>query len=157
MQTLEGQIQQSQQLVQAIRTEMGTRSGPIVRKVLFTFVPPYAVMVILWFVGDFMRTSTYATVGNTLLFQMTAITTYIGMALGGYFVWRWLENIFGGWALIRSLGGVTRAVFAVEKSLEIARQQPDVAPETLHEIDTLAHSAWEKFTQAMHDSGMPVE
>jgi hypothetical protein len=157
MQTLEDQTQQSQQLVQAIRTEIGKRSGPIVRKVFFTFAPAYGVMVGLWFVGDYLRNTTYAVVGNTLLFQITAITTLIGMAIGGYLVWRWLEKQFGGWGLLRGLGRVTRAVFTVEKSLEVARQQSTASPEALQEVDALAHAAWNTFTHVMHDSGMPVE
>jgi len=93
---------------------------------------------------------------DTSLNTTSMIASVLVLITATLFTWRWAEKRFGGMALVGRLVGVSKAVLNVERQIDSARQKPTPSDEDAIEIERLAYAAWEQYTKAMHDSGVPL-
>lgn len=143
------------QLVETIKVNTRRLSARLLGVLIKTFLPPALMFACCAALLTFVHALVLARWPDSFL----ATTLYIAGLLLTIFlmwrVWRWSEARFGGAGLVRRLGSVTLTVFAVEKAVDAAGQQP--SPQDADRIIALAERAWDVYTEAMQTYGLQVE
>ncbi len=154
--SLEDSIRLEQELVDAIKQNTRQHSGALLKKLVLTIAIPYLVFLGIWVVTNQLRANVAVQYDDTSLNTTSMIASVLVLITATLFTWRWAEKRFGGMALVGRLVGVSRAVLNVERQIDSARQKPTPSDEDAIEIERLAYAAWEQYTKAMHDSGVPL-
>ncbi len=157
MHSLEDSIRLEQELVDAIKQNTRQHSMTLLRKLALTFALPYLVFLGIWIVTNQLRANVALQYDDTSLNTTSMIASVLVLITATLFTWRWAEKRFGGVALIGRLLGVSKAVLNVERHIDTAKQKPTPTEEDAVEIERLAYAAWEQYTQAMQDSGIPLK
>lgn len=155
--SLEDSIRLEQELVESIKQNTRQRSGTLLKKLVLTFAIPYLVFMGIWIVTNQLRANVAVEYDDTSLNTTSMIASVLALIAATLFTWRWTEKRFGGLALVGRLVGVSKAVLNVERQIDTAKQKPAPSEADAVEIERLAYAAWEQFTQAMHDSGVPIK
>ena len=156
MHSLEDSIRLEQELVNTIKQHTRQHSFTLIKKLALTFALPYLAFFGVWVVTNQLRTNVAIQYDDTSLNTTSMIASVLVLVTATLFTWRWAEKRFGGVALIGRLLGVSRAVLTVERQIDTAKQKPTPAEADAIEIERLTYAAWEQYTQAMHDSGIPT-
>ncbi len=155
--SLEDSIRLEQELVDAIKQNTRQHSMTLLRKLALTFALPYLVFLGIWIVTNQLRANVALQYDDTSLNTTSMIASVLVLIAATLFTWRWAEKRFGGMALIGRLMGIAKAVLSVERQIDTAKQKPNPSEEDAVEIERLAYAAWEQYTQAMQDSGIPLK
>ncbi len=155
--SLEDSIRLEQELVESIKQNTRQRSGTLLKKLVLTFAIPYLVFMGIWIVTNQLRANVAVEYDDASLNTTSMIASVLALIAATLFTWRWTEKRFGGLALVGRLVGVSKAVLNVERQIDTAKQKPAPSEADAVEIERLAYAAWEQYTQAMHDSGVPIK
>ncbi len=155
--SLEDSIRLEQELVDTIKQNTRQHSGTLLKKLILTFAIPYGVFLAIWIVSNQLRANVALQYEDTSLNTTSTIASVLLLIAATLFTWRWAEKRFGGLALIGRLFGVSKAVLDVERHIDTAKQKPTPTEEDAVEIERLSYAAWEQFTRAMQDSGIPIQ
>ena len=154
--SLEDSIRLEHELVEAIKQNTRQHSGTLLKKLVLTFALPYLVFLAVWVISNQLRANVALQYDDTSLNTTSMIASVLVLITATLFTWRWAEKRFGGVVLVGRLLGVTRAVFNVERQIDNAKQKPTPSEQDAIEIERLAYAAWEEYTKAMNDSGIPL-
>ncbi len=154
--TLEDSIRLEQELVEAIKRNTRQHSGTLLKKLVLTFAIPYLVFMGIWIITNQLRANVAMQYAESSLNTTSMIASVLVLITATLFTWRWTERRFGGLALVGRLVGVSGAVLAVESQIDTAKQKPTPSEEDAAEIERLAYAAWDQYTKAMQDSGIPI-
>lgn len=155
--SLEDSIRLEQELVDAIKQNTRQHSMTLLRKLALTFVLPYLMFLGIWIITNQIRANVAIQYDDTSLNTTSMIASVLVLIAATLFTWRWAEKRFGGVALIGRLLGVSKAVLNVERYIDTAKQKSTPSEEDAVEIERLAYAAWEQYSQAMQDSGIPIK
>ena len=155
--SLEDSIRLEQELVETIKQTTRQHSAMMLKKIVLTFLIPYLAFLAVWVVTSQFRTSVALQYDDTSLNTTSIIASVFALVAITSFAWRWAEKRFGGVALIGRLVGVSRAVLNVERRIDAAKQNANPTEEDAIEVERLTYAAWENYTQAMQDSGIPIK
>ena len=155
--SLEDSIRLEQELVDAIKQNTRQHSGTLLKKLVLTFALPYLVFLAIWVVTNQLRASVALQYDDTSLNTTSMLASVLVLMAATLFTWRWAEKRFGGVALVGRLVSVSKSVLNVERKIDTAKQKPTPSEADAIEIERLAYAAWEKYTQAMQDSGVPIK
>lgn len=155
--SLEDSIRLEQELVESIKQNTKQYSATMLKKIVMTFLIPYMGFLIVWIVTSQFRTNIALQYDDSSLNTTSTIASVFALVAVTSFTWRWAEKRFGGVALIGRLFGVSRAVLNVERHIDTAKQNPNPSEEDAIEVERLTYAAWEQYTQAMQDSGIPIK
>jgi magnesium-transporting ATPase (P-type) len=155
--TLDESLQLENELIAAIQRDSKQKAGVIRTRIMKTLLFIGLTFALLFFLSMEVRNWVSRTFADTGLNTTTTIAWMLVVAVGTYFSARWADRAWGGFSLIRRLGGVSRAVLQVQLAIERAKASGSPGPAELNQIDQLAHRAWDTYVQAMHDSGLRVE
>lgn len=155
--SLEDSIRLEQELVDAIKQNTRQHSMTLLRKLALTFVLPYLMFLGIWIITNQIRANVAIQYDDTSLNTTSMIASVLVLIAATLFTWRWAEKRFGGVALVGRLLGVSRAVLNVERHIDTAKQKSTPSEEDAVEIERLAYAAWEQYSQAMQDSGIPIK
>lgn len=154
--SLEDSIRLEQELVDAIKQNTRQHSGTLLKKLVLTFALPYLVFMAIWIISNQLRANVAIQYEDTSLNTTSMIASVLVLITATLFTWRWAEKRFGGLALVGRLFGVSQAVLKVERQIDNAKQKPTPSEDDAIEVERLAYAAWEHYTQAMKDSGIPI-
>ncbi len=157
MHSLEDSIRLEQELVESIKQNTRQHSWVLLKKLALTFVIPYFVFLAIWIISNQLRANIAVEYEDTSLNTTSMIASVLVLVTATLFAWRWAEKRFGGVALIGRLVSVAKAVLSVERQIDSAKQKSTPSEEDAIEIERLAYAAWEQYTQAMQDSGIPLK
>ncbi len=155
--SLEDSIRLEHELVDAIKQNTRQHSMTLLKKLALTFVLPYLVFLGVWIISNQLRANVALQYDDTSLNTTSMIASVLLLIAATLFTWRQAEKRFGGVALIGRLLGVSKAVLNVERQIDTAKQKSTPTEEDAIEIERLAYAAWEQYTQAMQDSGIPLK
>ena len=155
--SLEDSIRLETELVDSIKQNTRQHSGTLLKKLVLTFAIPYLVFMAIWIVTNQLRANVALQYDDTSLNNTSMIASVLVLIVATLFTWRWAEKRFGGLALVGRLFGVSKAVMNVEREIDSAKQKPTPSEADAIEIERLAYVAWEQYTQAMQDSGIPLK
>jgi hypothetical protein len=154
---LDESLQLENELIAAIQRDSRQKApviqGRIMRTILFTGL----TFALLFFVSLEVRNVISRAFNDVGLNSTTTIAAMLVVAAGTYVAARWANSAWGGFSLMRRLGGVSRAVLQVQLAIERAKSSTPPSQAELNQINQLAHRAWDTYVQAMHDSGLRVE
>lgn len=154
--TLEDSIQLEKELVESIKRTTRQHSGTLLKKLVLTFAIPYVVFMAIWIITNQLRANVAIQYEDSNLNTTSLIASVLVLVTATLFTWRWAERRFGGFALVGRLVGVSGAVLMVERQIDTAKQKPTPSEADAAEIERLAYAAWDQYTKAMQDSGVPV-
>lgn len=154
--TLEESIRLEKELVDAIKQNTRQHSFVILKKLVLSFAIPYAVFMLLWLGTNAARAYLVTQFNDNSLNTTSFIASVLLVVTATIFAWRWAEKRFGGLALLGRLLGVSTAVLKVERQIDEAKRNNQTDAEAASEIERLAYSAWDVYTKAMQDSGVPL-
>jgi hypothetical protein len=154
--TLEDSIRLEKELVESIKRTTRQHSGTLLKKLILTFAIPYLVFMAIWIITNQLRANVALQYEDSSLNTTSMIASVLVLVTATLFTWRWTERRFGGLALVGRLVGVSGAVLNVERQIDTAKQKPAPSEEDAVEIERLAYAAWDQYTKAMQDSGVPV-
>jgi hypothetical protein len=155
--TLEQVIQTERELIDAIRSSSRRLTIPILLVLLKTFAIPLLAFVATWIIGGYFRAWMHNQFQDAGIDSSAQLAVAIATIAVTVVVGRWAEQRFGGFALIRRLMGISRAVLDVETALEAVRTKPAPTRDELAQIDTMAHDAWNTYAEAMKAYGFQVD
>ena len=157
MHSLEDSIRLEQDLVESIKQNTRQHSWVLLKKLALTFAIPYLVFLGIWIVTNQLRANVALQYDDSNLNTTSLLASVLVLIAATLFAWRWAEKRFGGMSLIGRLMGIAKAVLDVERQIDSAKQKPAPTEEDAIEIERLAYAAWEQYTQAMQDSGIPLK
>ncbi|MGQ9888471.1 MAG: hypothetical protein ACUVSX_08285 [Aggregatilineales bacterium] len=106
----------------AVAADAHRANGPILRRVVLTVVPPFAVFALSGAASSALRTHFAAQFGDEGLNTLTFIsTTLLTLALT-WWAWQFCERRFGGLRALRLMFEVLRGMSALETGLKAAER-----------------------------------
>lgn len=154
--SLEDSIRLEQELVNAIKQNTRQHSMTLLKKLALTFGLPYLVFLAIWVISNQLRANVALQYQDTSLNTTSMIASVLVLIVATLFTWRWAEKRFGGVTLVGRLLSVSKSVLNVERRIDTAKQKTTPSEEDAIEIERLAYAAWEQYTKAMNDSGVPI-
>jgi hypothetical protein len=154
---LEESRQLENELIAAIQRDSKAKAGVIRSRIMKTILFTGLTFALLYFLSMEIRNWINRAFNDTGLNTTTTLSAMLVVAAGTYVSARWADRAWGGFSLVRRLGGVSRAVLQVQMAIERAKAGGSGNPAEIQQINQLAQRAWDTYVQAMRDSGLRVD